>query len=160
MQNVVRHNACTMDRLDNRLIAELARDSRQSNTELSHKLGVSNTTVRRRIQRLQDSGIITFATIPNPAKLGFTLTTIIGLEVEQGKTDTVAEELNTCHNIRYVSIVTGRHDIILGAWFYSVAELRQFDRDYLQKIPGLRRIETFVVLSVTKDEIGWLRGFE
>jgi len=33
-------------------------------------------------------------------------------------------------------------------------------KDYLAKIPGIRKSETFVILDVRKDEIGWLRSLE
>ena len=149
-----------MDELDHRLIAELAKDARQSSVELSRKLGVSQTTVRRRIQHLQEHGIITFAAIPDPVKLGYSIIAIIALEVDLGSIDAVSASLAICPNVRYVSLCTGNHDIFIGAWFHSSGELMQFVKDHLAKIPGIRKSETFVILDVRKDEVGWLRSLE
>ena len=149
-----------MDELDHRLIAELARDARQSSLELSGKLGVSETTVRRRIQHLEENGVITFTVIPDPVKLGYNIIALLALEVDLGSIDKVSESLALCHNVRYVSLCTGNHDIFIGAWFRSSGGLTQFVKDYLAKIPGIRKSETFVILDVRKDELGWLRSLE
>ncbi len=150
----------TMDELDRRLIAELAKDARQSSAELSRKLKVSETTVRRRIQHLEKEGIITFTATLNPSKLGYSIIAIIALEVELGKIDKVSESLASCPNVRYVSLCTGNHDLFIGTWFHSSSELTKFVKDYLAGVPGIRKSETFVILDVKKDEVGWLRSME
>jgi Lrp/AsnC family transcriptional regulator, regulator for asnA, asnC and gidA len=149
-----------MDELDRRLMMELAKDARQSSAELSSKLNVSATTVRRRIRQLQDRRIVTFAAIPDPLQLGYSLTAIVALEVDLNKIDGVAKSLATCENVRYVSLCTGNHDIFVGAWFRSSAELKQFVKDYIGDLPGIRKTETFIVLDVIKEEVGWLRRSE
>ena len=149
-----------MDEMDNRLILELGKDARQSSAELSAKLGVSETTVRRRIRHLEGLGIITFAVVPDPAKLGYNIIALIALEVDLNRLDAVSESLAQCPNVRHVALCTGNHDIFIGAWFHTSAELTQFVKDYLARIPGIRKSETYVVLDVRKDEIGWLRSLE
>lgn len=149
-----------MDELDHRLITELAKDARQSSAELSRKLGVSETTIRRRIQHLEKQGVITFSAILNPTKLGYSIIAIIALEVDLGSIDKISESLALCPNVRYVSLCTGNHDIFIGTWFHSSSELTQFVKDYLAKVPGIRKSETFVILDVKKDEVGWLRSLE
>ena len=62
--------------------------------------------------------------------------------------------------MRYVSLCTGNHDIFIGTWFHSSVELTQFVKDYLAKVPGIRKSETFVILDVRKDEVGWLHSLE
>jgi len=142
------------------LIAELAKDARQSSAELSRKLKVSETTVRRRIQHLEKDGIITFTATLNPSKLGYSIIAIIALEVELGKIDKVSESLANCPNVRYVSLCTGNHDLFIGTWFHSSGELTKFVKDYLAGVPGIRKSETFVILDVKKDEVGWLRSLD
>ncbi len=149
-----------MDKLDLSLIGELTKDARQSSAELSRKLKVSETTIRRRIQHLEKQGIITFTTVLNPSKLGYNIIAIIALEVELGQIDKISESLASCPNVRYVSLCTGNHDLFIGAWFHSSSELTQFVKDYLAGVPGIRKSETFVILDVKKDEVGWLRSLE
>ncbi len=149
-----------MDDLDLRLIGELTKDARQSSAELSRKLNVSETTIRRRIQHLEEQDIITFTAIVNPSKLGYNIIAIIALEVELGQIDKISESLANCPNVRYVSLCTGNHDLFIGTWFHSSSELTQFVKDYLAGVPGIRKSETFLILDVKKDEVGWLRSLE
>jgi len=159
-QYVPCHTNFVMDELGHRLIAELAKDARQSSAELARKLDVSETTVRRRIQHLEEQNVITFTAILNPAKLGYSIIAIIALEVDLGSIDKISESLALCPNVRYVSLCTGNHDIFIGTWFRSSSELTQFVKDYLARVPGIRKSETFVILDVKKDEVGWLHSLE
>jgi len=145
-----------MNELDQRLIAELSQDARQSSAELARKLGVSETTIRRRIERLEKDSILQFKVTVDPAKLGYSITALVAIEVELGCIDEVSESLANCPNVRYVCLCTGNHDIFFGAWFHSSAELTSFVKNYLAKIHGLRKSETFIILDVKKDEVGWL----
>ena len=149
-----------MDEVDRRLIVELASDARQSSMELSRKLGVSETTVRRRIHRLQEHGIVTFTAVPDAATLGYGVMAIIALEMDLACLDQVTESLSDCPNVRYVAVCTGHHDILLGVSFHSHRDLIEFVRNHLSKMPGIRKSETFVVLDVRKDEVGWLQRLD
>lgn len=145
-----------MDELDSRIINQLSECARQSSVELAQKLGVSETTIRRRIQRLEDIGVISFQVIVNPAKMGYEIIALIALEVDLNRIDEVSGSLARCPNVRYVSLCTGNHDIFVGAWFNSSIELTKFVKEYLSTIHGIRRSETFIVLDIKKNEVGWL----
>jgi len=140
---------------DSRLITELSKNARRSSAELARQLGVSETTIRRRIDRLEKDGVIKFKITTDPSKIGYTITSIVAIEVELGKIDEVSDALASHSNVRYVCLCTGNHDIFVGAWFRSSAELTDFVKNYLAKIHGLRKSETFIILDVKKDEVGW-----
>jgi DNA-binding Lrp family transcriptional regulator len=142
-----------MDELDNRLIGELANDARQSNIDLSRKLGVSEKTVRRRITRLVEQNIISWSVIPDPAKLGYSVRAFILLEVEAPHVDDITQSLASCSNVDFVALCTGPFDILFGAWFASSASMAKFLKDYLPKITGVRKSQTHVALQVTTGKI-------
>ncbi|HOB33285.1 MAG TPA: AsnC family transcriptional regulator, partial [Verrucomicrobiota bacterium] len=52
-----------LDELDRQLIEQLARDARVSNRKIAAALGVTEGTVRGRIKRLQQDGLIAFTAI-------------------------------------------------------------------------------------------------
>ena len=91
---------------------------------------------------------------------GAAVMAIIALEVELGQIDKISESLANCANVRYVSLCTGNHDLFIGTWFHSSSELTQFVKDYKAGVPGIRKSETFLILDVKKDEVGWLRSLE
>ena len=142
-----------MDKLDNRLILELAADARQSNVELSHKLGVSEKTVRRRIDFLVEKGIISWAIIPDPTKLGYKVRVFIWLEAELSRFDMIVESLSNCPNVDFVALCTGPFDILFGAWFTSSERMADFIKNYLSRIPGVRKSQTYIALDVKVGKI-------
>ncbi len=137
-----------MDELDRRLIIELLDNTRQSNNALSIKLGVSEKTVRRRIGQMTESGTITWTIIPDPAKLGYSVRVFVALEIELSSIDTIIQSLNECPNIDFIALCTGQMDILLGAWFSTSDEMTDFVKNYLGRIPGIRRSQTSVALEV------------
>lgn len=142
-----------MDKLDKRLIAELAEDARRSNIELSQKLEVSEKTVRRRIARLVEDGVISWSVVPDPSKLGYSVRAFILLEVEAPHVDAITQSLASCANVDFVALCTGPFDILFGAWFESSASMARFLKDYLPKITGVRKSQTHVALQVTTGKI-------
>jgi len=149
-----------MDGLDNRLIAELAVDARRSNIDLSRKLGVSEKTIRRRINRLVEQGVISWSVVPDPAKLGYTVRAFILLEVEAPHVDDITQSLASCSNVDFVALCTGPFDILFGAWFVSSASMAKFLKDYLPKITGVRKSQTHVALQVTTGKVANLAALK
>lgn len=141
----------SVDSLDLALIRELEIDARQSGLELAAKLNTSPTTVRRRLQRLQNEAIIRIATIPDPLPLGYATQVTIVINVNAGKVDAVADELARYRNIQYVVVTTGRYDIFAWGVFRSQEELYDFVRTGLGSIPDLASAETMTSLKTVKS---------
>lgn len=146
-----------MDKLDKQIINELAFDAKKKSSEIATKLGVSDTTVRRRIKRMVESGSLQFTISPTPQSMGFNMLAIIGLQVELGKIDEIEKELSAYPNIRFIADCTGSYDMFIGTWFESSADLNRFVKDSLAKMPSIKKSETFIILDVKKNEVGWLK---
>jgi Lrp/AsnC family transcriptional regulator, regulator for asnA, asnC and gidA len=146
-----------IDDLDRKLIAELARDARLKSTDLAKKLGVSDTTIRHRISRLEKERVISPTIFVDAGKLGYTLIALIALQVDLGRIDVIAAELSRQSNVGYVAECTGQHDMFVGVWLHSPNELTHFVKDFLSKLPGIRKSETYMILNVHKNDIGWLQ---
>ena len=52
-----------LDALDHRIVEKLARDARISNRAIAAELGVTEGTIRTRIKRLQNEGLIQFTVV-------------------------------------------------------------------------------------------------
>ena len=65
------HHNNRLDPLDCRMIRLLQKDGRMSNTAMAQALGVSEYTVRTRLKRILESGIIRIVAVANPIDLGF-----------------------------------------------------------------------------------------
>ncbi|SVB54348.1 uncharacterized protein METZ01_LOCUS207202, partial [marine metagenome] len=71
-----------VDDLDNQIIEILSLDGRMSNASIARNLGVSEGTVRRRLNILKDEGIINIKVLLNPNYLASETEAIIGIQVD------------------------------------------------------------------------------
>ena len=143
-----------LDELDDKLISLLQTNGRASNIELAKMVGVSEGTIRRRFRNLIKDEVIRVVAIPDPAKLGRGTTALIGLQVDPSEVDPVAAALALVPEVQYVSVTTGAFDVFLWVALGSPEELSAFLRLQVGSIPGVRRTETFVNLSIRKNPAG------
>jgi Lrp/AsnC family transcriptional regulator for asnA, asnC and gidA len=146
-----------MDNLDRRLIVELEKDPRTSNTELAKVLATSESTVRRRINRLVSSGTIILTAVPDPFKVGYKTIAFIALQVQLSKIEKVAEQLADYPEVHYLCLCAGSTDIVIWVLVRSAEELSDFIVKKLGIIDGIVRSETMIHLSYPKRTLGWVR---
>lgn len=145
-----------LDDLDYRIIELLQRDGRAPNVELARRLGVSEGTIRRRIERLVNEGYIRIAAIVDPLKIGMNTVALIHLDVDLRHLDEAGAMLAAMPYVRVVAFVTGVDDIIIETVFPSTQELFLFLKDKLPRIPGVRNAETSLLLKLLKRSYEWL----
>ena len=143
-----------MDQLDRNIITILEQNGRASNARIARTVRVSEGTIRRRLKRLINEGIINVMAVPDPLKLGFQSEALIGVQVDPDKVNEVAVSLSELDNTRWVAITTGSFDVFTWAILPNAEELGLFLREKVGTITGVRRTETFVNLSVTKRQYG------
>ena len=146
----------TLEGLDLQIVQLLRFGGRQSNSELSKELGVSEATVRRRIGALVDRGVLKFAAITDPRALGLQIDTWIGINTDVDKLLRIADELVKMTEVRYVGLAMGAFDIVVAALFPSIEEWLTFRTKRLATIDGIRRTETFQIAKVLKRTYDWL----
>jgi Lrp/AsnC family leucine-responsive transcriptional regulator len=95
-----------LDELNLRLLTELAADPRLRTTELARRLGVSAPTVRERLTRLEESGVIRGYRLDiDPAALGLPIGAWVRLRPGPGQIPRIIElarrtpEVVECHRI-------------------------------------------------------------
>ena len=140
-----------VDDLDNQIVEILKKDGRASNAHIARALGVSEGTVRRRLRMLIEGGVIHVNVSLDPVKMGLTTEAIIGLEVDPDKMDPVCASLADFDEIGYVTLTTGAVDVFAWGRFSPTESLGLFLRSKVGKIPGVRRTETYMCISVRKD---------
>src|SRR5918997_6575192 len=60
-----------LDALDRKILALLQRDGRRSFADLGREVGLSTPAVKRRVDRMEESGVIRgYAAVVDPSKLG------------------------------------------------------------------------------------------
>lgn len=113
-----------LDALDQKIIAELCRDARLSWRELASLTGVSAPTVRDRVGRLEDLGIIQgFAAELSPKALGYTLEAIVRFKPFPGKVHLLAQKITTTDRIVQCDKVTGEDAFVVRMLLRDIGEL-------------------------------------
>ena len=139
----------------NRAIIEaLQRDGRQPYGAIAEAVGLSEAAVRRRVQRLRETGIMQIVAVTDPLQLGFTRQAMIGISVE-GDVRRVAEKLISMPEVDYVVMCAGSFDILAEIVCEDDERLLHVLNDSVRSIPGVRATETFLYLKLAKQTYTW-----
>ncbi len=140
-----------LDELDRCILRILQENGRASYSEIARRLRVPESTVRLRVRKLQERGIIRkFSALINPFKAGYSIVAFIAVDVEANRIKTVAEELSRLPEVDVLGIATGAHDILMQVTVRDLQELENFLIEKLGRINGIRSTETSILTSVRK----------
>ena len=137
-----------VDELDRGIIAALREDGRASNSAIAERLGVVEGTVRLRVKKLLDAGLLRVFGLVNPEVMPEHQLCVIGLKVDESKQlEARARTVARLPEVRSVSIVTGRYDLLVEVLVASNHGLIRFLSDSLAQVPGITSSETFLLLK-------------
>jgi DNA-binding Lrp family transcriptional regulator len=99
-----------IDNLDDRIIEILKKDSRHPFVEIANELGVSEGTIRSRVKKLLEDGIIQSFTIKTSSK---NVKALIEVKIDVNvNTSEVAASISRFEGVSEVYEVTGEEDIV------------------------------------------------
>jgi len=136
-----------MDDTDRNLIRALRHDARASLSALSEELGVSRTTVRSRIERLQRQGdIVGFSVVLKGDVAQDPVRGLMMIGVEGRGAERIMRQLSGMVEVRRVHTTNGRWDLIVELGTQSLEEL---DRALagIRRLDGVTTSETSLLLA-------------
>lgn len=142
-----------LDELDRKIIDFLRVDGRIPYTTIATELSVAESTVRKRISRLIESGVVKIVGIVDPAKIGYGTVAIVGVKVEGAALESVVNRLMELPETRYIGVITGEYDLTVEVAFRSSEELYNFVTHTLRNIPGVVDSRTSLLLKVFKHRV-------
>jgi DNA-binding Lrp family transcriptional regulator len=121
-----------MDELDRQILSVLRRDARTPYTEIADQVGTSEGTVRNRVERMNEEGIIERFTVTT--RTG-NVKAMIEISVEVNvDTSAIGERMADWEEVDFVWQVSGEEDIVLvvdavdtGAVNELITEAREMD---------------------------------
>lgn len=143
------------DLLDRQIISLLQADGRCSNREIARQLEVPEATVRYRVRRLTDSGLLKITALVEPEYLGYQITVVVSIQVRAEWVNEVADTLGAMPEVMWLAVTAGVNDIILTASFQSQDHLYSFLTEKLAPVEGIVRSETAIGLRVVKRDVEW-----
>jgi len=147
--------AIALDAVDLSIMRCLLQEARSSVTAIARTLEMGESTVRNRLKRLTEHGVVRFALITNPLRFGFQVWAMLEIQVEPSQIRVVAELLGREPEIHLVGIMSGSYDIYAGAVLQSNQELVDLITRRLSKIPGIIRISSSTMLEVVKRTVSF-----
>jgi Lrp/AsnC family transcriptional regulator for asnA, asnC and gidA len=158
-ENMKRNNSSgrkkALDQLDCQMIELLQKDGRISNTEIAKNIGISEATVRTRLNRLIQEEYIQIVAVSNPIKLGFKIVGNIRIHVEIKKMDRIIRELKKLKPLWFVVQTTGGTGIDTEFVVKSLDELNDLIFEKINKIDGIIKTETSLFLKYIKRQYDW-----
>lgn len=144
----------TLDEADRRIIEMLQVDGRRAYGSIADEVGLSETAVRRRVQRLRDAGALQIVAVTDPLQLGFNREALLGVRV-QGDVRAAANEIASIDECVYVVLTAGSFDIICEVITEDDSHLVSVLNDQIRAVPGVTEVETFVYLKLAKQTYEW-----
>lgn len=146
-----------VDDIDYGIIRALQGNARLPFTQIAKDLGVTEKTIRMRVQQLQDEGALSLVGIVNPVKAGFHVQAMIQVAVDAEKLDDVVAALTDIVEIRLIVLTSGEYQLFTQVLVTSNEELSQFLIKKLYKIPGISKTNVINELKILKSKYNFIR---
>lgn len=129
-----------MDEIDKKILDILRNDSRMNYVDIAKKVDLSEGSIRNRVEKLKDEGILKRFTI----ETGGDIEGIVIINAEPTQTTEAAEEIKKYAEKVYE--LSGEYDII--AWIHSYDLDKLNDKvDKIRETPGIINTETLIKLK-------------
>ncbi len=131
----------------NRQIIRLLQDGRKSFSAIAEELGITENTVRSRVNKLIDDRILSVTGLVDPQYMPSLQVAIMGIKVKTLDLERKAAELSELHGVISCAVVTGRYDLILQLELSEDDDcsLLNFFKNELVKVDEISEVETFIV---------------
>lgn len=150
------------DVFSERILRCLSVDGRISNTRLAEKVGLSPSACHRRVQELEESGVIKgYRAILNRESLNRSFLAYVSVGLSNHAHQSLKEfesvmaqaaEVVECHN------VAGSIEYLLRVEVGDAKEYKRFHAEVLGSLPQVCSITTYMVMDSTKDDRGYIDG--
>jgi Lrp/AsnC family transcriptional regulator for asnA, asnC and gidA len=129
----------------NLAIIKQLRDGRKSFKAIAEELSVSENTIRARVSKLVEEGVLEISGVVDPESLPGHGVVMVGVKLQSMDLIKKGEEFSKLRGVVSVSVVTGRFDLILLVLLKEGFGLLEFYTEEVAKVKGVQSVETFVV---------------
>lgn len=149
------------DLVDCEIINLLQKDGRISNTDIAKKIGISEGTVRTRLNRLIKNEIIQIVAVSNPIKLGFKIVGQIRIQIDTSKMDAIIKKLKQLKALWFIVKTTGETTGIEAEFIVkSLNELNTLIFENINNIDGVIKTDVSLILDFIKRRYDWGTGMD
>ena len=126
-------------------IIKQLRNGRKSYKKIAEELSLSENTVRSRVHKLMQEGILDIAGTVDAQAVDGHRVVMVGVKLKTMDLVKKGEEFSTLKGVVSVSVVTGRFDLFLIVLLKPGFGLLEFYTEEVSRIRDVQSVETFVV---------------
>ncbi len=126
-------------------ILNLLKDGRMPFKKIADTLSLSEGTVRSRVKKLMDQGILDITGLVDPEVIPDQSVVMVGVRVKDMNLVKKGEEFSRLRGVISVCVVTGRYDLILMVMLSRDFTILEFYTEEVSTIDSVTSVETFVV---------------
>ena len=141
------------DDLNQRIIRLLQDDGRAAYDVIGQKLGVSGGTVRNRVARMRDAGMLRIVAVVDPVAADYEADAMLGIKTAPGVAPAaVAERLDPHCAVVYIMWVSGRFDLLVEVVCDEETELANFLNEHVHGQPDIAHVEVMTRIDMFKNQ--------
>ncbi|MCW3478416.1 Lrp/AsnC family transcriptional regulator [Neisseriaceae bacterium JH1-16] len=149
-----------VDAIDWRILAALQDNGRLSNQDLADKVALSPSACLRRVRALEENGLIRgYRAELDALKLGFELEAMVHITMDRSREDwheRFQSQINQFDEVTAAYVVSGPTNYVLHVRTHNLTAFSNFIVEKLNKVPGMRDINSYIVMKKIKDRLGRL----
>ena len=141
-----------LSEIDIGILEMLQEDGRASYSAVARELGIAESTVRYRVEKLKESGVITgFQAHLNPRRVGLGITAIALIKVDAAEIVEASETLATFEESHHLFRTTGSYDLVSVVHARDIIHLNDLI-ERIKKISGVKEASVEVATHLVKTE--------
>ena len=141
------------DKLNRLIVAMLQRDGRMAFSEIAQELGVSEGTIRNRVNGMKEASQLRIVAISDPVAIEYKTDAMLGLKIAPGHTpQAVAERIAALPDVVYILWVSGRFDLLIEVVSNDRNGFLKFLDTEIHGQPDIASSETMMGLKNFKNQ--------
>ena len=121
------------------------KDGRVPFKKIADDLGVSEGTIRARVRKLSEEGVLEIAGLVDPESMPDMSVVIVGVKVKDMDLVKKGEEFSRLRGVTSVCVVTGRYDLLVTVLLNKDFNMLRFYTEEVSNIDNVSSVESFVV---------------
>lgn len=139
-----------LDLLDHKIIEELKNNSRISFSEISQKIDKTEATVRRRVKKLREEGIITRFTIDFNIDSKQSISATIKAIPDFKDIKRILKQLRDIEEIKHIWRLSGDCGLLMKVDISTIDKFNPLIEEKISQIQGIKIVETCFITDIIK----------
>ena len=141
------------DDLNQQIIRVLQDDGRAAYDAIGQRLGVSGGTVRNRVTRMREAGMLRIVAVVDPVAVDYESDAMLGIRTAPGiAPSAVAQRLDPHRAVVYMMWVGGRFDLLVEVVCDEEPELAIFLNEHIYGHSDIAHVEVMTRIGMFKNQ--------